>query len=182
MRPYTALLAACLLPVAAPAQNLLIEVGQRNALYVVNADAWVDASPDRLRELLTDYAHLDRLNDSILESEIRETHSATRHTVYTYAEVCVAIFCRALEQVQDVEQRPDGDIVVTILPDRGDFRQGYARWHFQATYAGTRIAFESALEPAFWIPPFVGQLLIKHALWRETQETIEKLEALATRQ
>ena len=183
MTRYAVLLAAWLIPpVAAAADNLLIEVGRRDALYVVTGDAWVDASAERLRDLLTDYTRLDRLNDSILASEIRKTCSSTRHSVYTYAEVCVAVFCRELKQVQVVEQHPDGDIIVTILPGRGDFRRGYARWHFQAANAGTRISFESELEPGFWVPPFIGPILIKHALWRETQETIEKLEALATMQ
>lgn len=179
MSRCAALLIVCLIPFIAAAEDFQIEVQQRDARYAVTVEMWIEASATTLHDLLTDYEHLDQLNDSILKSEVRETFSATRHHVYTFAEVCVAIFCRELEQVQEVEQRPGGDIVMMILPNQGDFAQGYAYWHFEPARPGTRITFESELEPAFWVPPVIGPFLIKHALWREIQETVGRLEALA---
>lgn len=179
MRRPLALLSVCLLPALALAGELSINVGQRGSFYVVEVDAQIDAQAERLRALITDYENLDRLSDSILESEIRETYSPVRHSVFTFSRVCVAIFCRDLEQVQLVEQRADGDIVMTIPPDQGDFSRGSARWHFEAARSGTRMRFHSELEPAFWVPPVIGPLLIRHALRRETRESIEKLQALA---
>lgn len=170
---------AGLLPLTAFGGPPRIEVQQIGRHYGVKVDAWVAAPVATLHTILTDYEHLGRLNDSILRSEVLSTLAPTLHRVYIFAEICVSVFCRTLEQTQGVRQRADGDIVAAIVPDSGDFRWGFARWHFEPAENGTRMRFESQFEPAFYVPPLIGPMLIKHALRRETLETVEKLEALA---
>lgn len=182
MTRIAALLLGCAIPFAAAGEALRIEVDQVDTRYVVSVDMSIAASAPAVRRLLTDYAHLAQLNDSILESRVVETFSANRHRVYTFAEVCVAVFCRDLQQFQDVEQRQDGDIFLTIVPEGSDFQSGYAHWRFEIGDSATRVLLDSKLEPAFWVPPVIGPLLIKHALRRETLESVEKLEALAVRE
>ena len=170
---------AWLVPAAALGDAVLIEVQQTDRRYAVTVDAWLAAPVATLHALLTDYEHLSQLNDSILRSEVLATLGPTSHRVYIFAEICVSVFCRTLEQTQGVRQREDGDIVEAIVPEAGDFRWGFARWHFEPGENGTWMRFESEFEPAFFVPPLIGPMLIKHALRRETLETVEKLEALA---
>lgn len=147
--------------------------------YVVEVDARFDAPAERLRMLLTDYAHLDRINASISRSEVIETNSSQHHCVLTEADVCVAVFCKHVVQVQDVSVLPDGNILATMRPTRSDFSYGVARWDFFEEPAGTRMRFRSEIEPAFWVPPLIGPWLIQRALQAEMLKSVANLERLA---
>lgn len=147
--------------------------------YVVEIDTRFDVPAERLRVLLTDYAHLDRINDSIRRSEVIETLSPQHHSVLTEAEVCVALFCKHIVQVQDVSVLPEGSILATVRPTRSDFSYGVARWDFWESAGGTRMRFRSEIEPAFWVPPLIGPWLIQRALHAEALKSVANLERLA---
>lgn len=147
--------------------------------YVVEIDARFDVPAERLRGLLTDYAHLGRINASIRRSEVIEINSPQHHCVLTEADVCVALFCKHIVQVQDVSVLPDGSILATVRPTRSDFSYGVARWDFWEGQPGTRMRFRSEIEPAFWVPPLIGPWLIQRALHAETLKSVANLERLA---
>lgn len=159
--------------------NVMVE--RFDQRYIVEIDARFNASAERLRELLTDYPHLNRINDSIQHSEVLEVNSPQQHCVRTEARVCVAMLCKKVVQVQDVSVLPDGDILATIRATRSDFSYGVARWEFQkeAEAATTRMRFRSELEPAFWVPPLIGPWLIRRALQDEALKSVTNLERLA---
>ena len=177
-RAMTAL--AALMPLCALAGEILdVAVERFDQRYVVEIDARFAASPDRLRALLTDYSHLKRINDSIQRSEVIEVNSPLHHCVLTEADVCVAMFCKHIVQVQDVSVLPDGNILATVRPTRSDFSYGVARWDFWQEPNGTRMRFRSEIEPAFWVPPLIGPWLIQRALHAETLKSVNNLERLA---
>lgn len=147
--------------------------------YVVEIDARFTAPAERLRALLTDFDHLARINDSIRRSEVIEINSPQHHCVLTEAQVCVAVFCKRIVQVQDVSVLPDGNILATVRPTRSDFSYGIARWDFREEPAGTRMRFRSEIEPAFWVPPLIGPWLIERALQAEMLKSVANLERLA---
>lgn len=171
--------AAALAPVANAGEIVAVGVERFGDRYVVEIDARFAAPPERLRALLTDYAHLGRINDSIRHSEVMEVNSPQHHCVRTEAEVCVTVFCKRIVQVQDVSVLPDGDILATVRPTRSDFSYGVARWKFWQEPAGTRMRFRSEIEPAFWVPPLIGPWLIQRALHAETLKSVHNLERLA---
>ncbi|HEY9197890.1 MAG TPA: SRPBCC family protein [Gammaproteobacteria bacterium] len=173
---------ASLLLATVPAQSgevLDVAVEHFEQRYVVEIDARFAATPERLRALLTDYAHLQRINDSIRRSEVIEINSPQHHCVLTEAEVCVAVFCKRITQVQDVAVLPDGNILASVRPTRSDFSYGIARWDFWEEPTGTRMRFRSEIEPAFWVPPLIGPWLIQRALQAETLKSVANLERLA---
>jgi len=147
--------------------------------YVVEIDARFNATTERLRELLTDFPHLSRINDSIQRSEILEINSPQHHCVRTEAQVCVAMLCKTIVQVQDVSVLPDGNLLATIRATRSDFSYGVARWDFWKEVSTTRMRFRSEIEPAFWVPPLIGPWLIRRALHDEALKSVANLERLA---
>lgn len=180
-RLSTGIVCAWLLAAAAAHAGEVLDVAvQRfDRRYVVEIDARFGAPAERLRTLLTDYAHLGRINDSIRRSEVIETHSSQHHCVLTEADVCVAVFCKHIVQVQDVSVLPDGSILATMRPTRSDFSYGVARWDFWEEPAGTRMRFRSEIEPAFWVPPLIGPWLVQRALEAEMLKSVANLERLA---
>lgn len=177
---WTGVVLGALLSAAAPAGEVLsVGVEQSGDRYVVEAEAHFDAPAQRLRALLTDYEHLDRLNDAIRHSEILAASGPHRHLVRSEARVCVGPLCKDIVQIQDVDVLPGGDILATLHPEGSDFSYGRAQWQFQPDRGGTRMRFRSEIEPAFWVPPFIGPWLIKRALEAEALKSVANLERLA---
>jgi hypothetical protein len=54
-----------------------------------------------------------------------------------------------------------------------------AQWEFRAVDQRTQLDFNAELEPAFWIPPFVGPWLVENSLREEAQRTSSGIEQLA---
>lgn len=157
--------------------NVMVE--RFDQRYIVEIDARFNASAERLRELLTDYPNLNRINDSIKRSEVLEINSPQHHSVRTEARVCVAMLCKKIVQVQDVSVLPDGNILATIRATRSDFSYGVARWEFWKEGTTTRMRFRSELEPSFWVPPLIGPWLIQRGLQNEALKSVANLERLA---
>lgn len=165
--------------VAGAGEVVNVSVDHFEKRYVVEIDARFNASAERLRELLTDFPNLNRINDSIQSSEVLEINSPQHHCVRTEAKVCVAMLCKTIVQVQDVSVLPDGNLLATIRATRSDFSYGVAHWDFWKEHAMTRMRFRSEIEPAFWVPPLIGPWLIRRALQDEALKSVANLERLA---
>lgn len=153
-------------------------VGTHENHYLLRIDMLIDADTDRVRQLLTDYAHLDRLSLSITRSEILESNPPN-YRIRVTTDGCMLLFCRELVQVQDVTELRDGYILVTVLPEMSDFAYSRNMWRIRPQKNQTRVTYSSDLVPGFWIPPLIGSSLFKHKLLEETRQLIENLEQLA---
>lgn len=132
-----------------------------------------------LRAMVTDYAHLSRLNPAITESEVlARSGGVTR--VRTVVQGCIAFFCFDVHQVQDVHALPDGTILAVTVPSLSDFSYGRARWHILARGPNAcRLDFKAVLVPSFWVPPLIGPWLIRYKMRQEALRTAAVLERLA---
>ena len=153
-------------------------VGTHGEHYLLRIDMLIDADPERVRALLTDYAHLDRLSPTITGSELLE-NNAPHFRVQVTTEGCVMFFCRELVQVQDVTELQDGYILVTVRPEMSDFNYGRNMWRIRKLDDRTRVTYSSDIVPAFWIPPLIGTSIFKNQLLEETRQVINNLEQLA---
>jgi len=153
-------------------------VGTHKEHYLLRIDMLIDADTKRVRQLLTDYAHLDRLSGSITQSELLESnppHFLVRITTHG----CVIFFCRDLVQVQDVSELHDGYILVTVRPEMSDFSYSRNMWRIRTLNDQTRITYSSDLVPDFWVPPLIGTSIFKSQLLEEARQVIDNLEQLA---
>jgi hypothetical protein len=152
----------------------------QNGLYRVEVEALVEAPEPRVRALLTDYAHLGRVNSAIEISEILLRRGPGDYQVRTLTKACVWFYCKRIHQVQDVIEASDGSVMATVIPARSDFRQGYAQLQLRQQADGTRVLIRSAVEPDFWVPPLIGPWLIMRKLKSEALETVRNLEREAS--
>jgi len=159
-----------------------VEVSTRSNLYTLELEAVVGASPQRTYAVLTDYAHLGKLNPAVKEVQILATPRTGVHTVRTLIQLCVWLFCTELDQVQDMEQVDASLLIATVQPAAGGFKRGRASWQFDPDGDQTRLRFRSELEPDFFVPPVVGPWLLRRMLRREAIVTVRGLEQRATRQ
>lgn len=157
----------------------MASASHKYGVYLVEVDALVNVSEPRVRELLTDYNNLGKLNPAIEVSEIIKTREPGDYQVLTETEACVWFYCKRIHQVQDVIESYDGSVTATVIPELSDFRNGYARLNLWQEPGGTRVLIRSEVEPDFWIPPLIGPWLIKRKLQSEALETVRNLERVA---
>lgn len=156
-----------------------LDVVHEGGLYHLEMDAHVEASDVKVRAILLDYERLVRLNPSIKEVAMLSTGNDRLHRVRSVVNACFLFFCKKVTQVQDVEELPDGGIVMATIPEQSDFRYGEMRWRILGEDQGVRLHFTADFSPAFWVPPLIGPLVIQHKLRKEALKTIVALEALA---
>ncbi|RMG28599.1 MAG: hypothetical protein D6721_08105 [Gammaproteobacteria bacterium] len=161
------------------AEILDLAVVRHEDSYAAEVDVRIHAPVARVRAVVMDYEHLPRLNPSIREVRVLERQGDRHARVRTRARICVLFLCKDLRQVQDIDRDEEGNLMAVTDPRASDLRYGIARWRFWQEPHATRMRFYSEIEPAFWVPPFIGPFLVRHALEREVRTTIDNLERLA---
>ena len=170
---------ACLLgplQAATGAMFYKLEVSRNGDRYRVSADVHVDATPAQVYAALTDFTHLPQLDASIRQS--RRLRQLDAHTQLVYMETrgCVAIFCRTIRQLQQFTELSRWDIVAVTLPAGSNVKQGSSSWHLRPEGGGTRLYWESSIEPDFWIPPLIGANIMVDELREQGLEFIRGIE------
>ena len=131
-----------------------------------------------IHDVVTDYDHLQRLNDDIVESRVIERYSATRLKRLLQIDYCVLVFCFELIFVENVDESPTR-IVTTIIPAESSFEDGIADWRLeQISETHTRFSVTTTQTPKFWIPPVIGPLMMKRFFLKEALETSDRIELI----
>lgn len=161
------------------AQIDFVSVTHRGNGFEIVFDAVVDAPAQRAYAVLTDYAHLGKLNPVITAISVSAAPSGRGKRVRSVIQACVWFFCRNLVQIEDVSE-PDGHTIVAhMVPGAGDFESGSRFWRVTAEGSRTRLHYEATRVAAFWLPPLVGTWAIERALRRQLESSIAVLERLA---
>ncbi len=168
----------CLVSFAAPAE-IEVQLSRDKDRYKVQIHTVVAAPLDRVRGVLTDYAHLERLHKSIQESKVLPTadgHPRVRLKTST----CVLFFCVDLKQTLDYHALPNGTLVATVDPAVSDFRYGRMTWTLTAHGPErTSLTYEAEVEPAFWVPPLIGPWVLRTTFSQVSLEITRNIAALA---
>lgn len=158
---------------------LIAEAERADGRYGAHVEMRVMASAEQVRASLTDYDHLDRLNDAVIKSTLLERIDPSRVRVRIQVRTCfLFVICFTKTQVHEGVEGPQV-IRSTILPEVSDFKSGWARWEIISEGGVARVRFDTEMEPDFWIPPLIGPEIVKNTLVDEAIETMETIEALA---
>jgi hypothetical protein len=158
-----------------------VEVFEHGGAFKIKAVAVIGAPASYVREVLTDYMHIYRLNPSIIESGVLEQHEDGAVSVRTRVIGCAAYFCNELERVEKVQVLPSGDIQAEIVPEKSQFRSGQTFWSIKNLGEDScEVTYNSDVEPDIYIPPVVGQFLIKKSIRQEIQVSFTNLEKISS--
>jgi hypothetical protein len=168
------------LPAGAVAGDILdASVTHADGHYDLAIRARIDAPSAAVYRAISDYSNLAAINPDIRVSELLGTSAAGVSTVHTVINVCILLFCKKVEQLQQMTHPDAHTIEAVTVPEGSDFRSGFARWQLSSpTAATTELQFTATFEPDFWVPPLIGPWLIKRKLVREAAETAAYIEAL----
>jgi hypothetical protein len=161
------------------AEPIRFAVSQANGVYEVSLETILDAPPDAIHDILTDYVHIYRLNPSITESEILPAPDASVVRVRTLINDCVFIFCQDIVRVEDIRELQSGELFAQIVPQLSNVKSGAAIWKIQAEGDATRLTYNLTLEPGFFVPPLIGTYFVKNKLRAQIMTSLDNIERIA---
>jgi len=142
----------------------------------------LNTTPERAFRVMTHYTALGKINSAVQQSQLLKTFSPLKHRVKTVTSVCVLWVCQTITQIQDMLKNPRTlHLQATLTENNPDFISGYASWHFSAHPKGTKMTFDSMIEPAFWIPPLIGPWAVSNMLTSQADITSVGLEREASK-
>ncbi len=177
----TALVGLCVAGAGSPASLNTVDVTREHGRYQVVADTHLDAPPAAIYSVLTDFDHnrYQEISDIYKESTYLPPDTDGTPLVYTRVEGCLLLFCRSMRRVERLEVVKPRFIRATALPNRSDFKYSRAEWTLEPEGDGTHVVYKMEMEPAFWLPPFVGPWFLKRTLLQGAPNAVERIEELA---
>lgn len=171
---------ACVTRISMAGQLEVFSVSEKDGVYEARIVALLDAPARFVYNVITDYKHIYRINPSIIESEILPSDNGESIRVRNRFEHCIAFFCVEVEMVEDVVETGEGRLVATTIPELSSFTSGTAVWHVHPFENGrTRIHYRVNIEPDFFIPPVIGNLIMKSKLSKEITTSFARIECHA---
>lgn len=176
-----ALLLICTVPPCRTAQAFEIEHSAalyHDKHYQFEFVALLDAPLDRVQAVLRDYEHYPQLDPRILEARVLERPTDYVAVLETIVRACFGPFCRNVKRVERVEESPLELAAITDA-SRSDVRFGETRTMLSVSDGRTRVSYRTSVEPAFWIPRFVGRRWMLKTLEAATTNLFRNVELKA---
>lgn len=152
-----------------------IHVDKQGDAYKVKAHVVMNVSRKTAFAAATDFTKLPAYSAAIKSERLLGNHK-----VVSKIHLCVALFCRTINQVMRYSTQPPTRLDMQVVPGAGNLRSGSVHWQFQADGPHrTTLFFHSSVVPNFWIPPLIGTLAVKHIMKKQMIETAKAVESLA---
>lgn len=141
-------------------------------------DVVIDAPPAAVRPVLTDYARVYRLSPMVTSSQIIKRTRDGRQRLKLVTRPCVLFLCKTVIKVQDI-RRVGRDTVISDVVPAGHFENGHERWQILEYHGRTRVVYEADVQPRFFVPPFIGPMIIEAKIDDMLKDVAHRLERQA---
>ncbi len=157
-----------------------IVVSEKAGVYYIKISGNIAAKEEYVRQVLTDYIHVYRLSDSIIESKVLESSSDEKVRIQSLVLCCTTVFCREVMRVDEISVLKSGDLQAVIMPEQSDFRSGTATWKTVPMGHGMRLTYSANIEPDFFIPPVLGTQMVINDMRNEFKTMFCRIELIAS--
>ncbi len=153
-----------------------VSVRYEDKTYHLSADFDIEATPERVMEVLTDFENIADLNPAIIESELQPSPIKDSIRVRTVVKDCILFFCKSITRVEDIDQIKNEKLEAFIVPMLSDLHSGSAVWLLGQHPVGTTVKYEASMQPKFWIPPIIRSYVLKKKFKHRVIESVELLQ------
>ena len=143
--------------------------------YKIRIVSIIDAHEDDVYSVITDYKYAYRINPSVTAVEVLPSDRDGVVRVRNHSEYYIGPFFIEIDWVGDIMDNKDGHIKVNTIPELSSFESGSAVWEIRPLGEKTWVLHESSLKPSFFIPPIVGDMIMK----KDTLATFRRIECHA---
>jgi hypothetical protein len=158
-----------------------LDVTRQRGHYSLEANGRLDATPESIYAVLTDFDDnaYSRILDAYKESRYLEPAADGTPVVYTRMEGCGLWHCMSLERTERLETRAPYWVKSTVLPESSNFKQSTSEWVLERDGDGTKLIYKLEMEPDFPVPPVIGPWYLKRTLSQGALRTVTRIERLA---
>ena len=149
----------------------------KNGLFSIKVFSVINANPQKVFDILTDYNHITRLSPKIIESKLIRTEGELA-VVKTIAKGCVWFFCKKIINTQTITIKGT-TINAATLPKESNLKVGKMMWKITPASKGTNIEYYAEIKPDFFVPPVIGAFFIKKSLLEEASYLFASIEKIA---
>ncbi len=155
------------------------DVRYKDHTYYLQASFEVEATPQRIMQIFTDFDNIQELNPAITESSIESTTGEHQWRVRTVVSDCILFFCKDITRVEDTTQYGDTKLESEIIPLLSDLKSGTSVWELKEQGSTTVVDFNANMQPKFWIPPIIRSYVLTKKFKQRVEESIVLLQQKA---
>jgi hypothetical protein len=158
-----------------------LDVTRQRGRYSLAAEARLDATPESIFAVLTNFADngYSRISRAYKESRYLEPAADGTPVVYTRMEGCALWHCMSLERTERLETDAPLWIKSTTLPEGSNFKYSTSEWVLERDGENTKMKYTLEMEPDFFVPPVVGPWYLKRTLSQGGLRAVTRIERLA---
>ena len=158
-----------------------LDVTKQRGTYSLEANARLDATPESIYAVLTDFDDnaYSRISRAYKESRYLDPADDGTPLVYTRMEGCMLWHCMTLERTERLETEAPRWIKSTALAESSNFKHATSEWVLEPDGENTRMTYKLEMEPDFFVPPVVGPWYLKRTLSQGGLRAVTRIERLA---
>jgi hypothetical protein len=158
-----------------------LDVTRQHGRYSLEASARLEATPESIYAVITDFDDnaYSRISRVYKESRYLEPAADGTPVVYTRMEGCVLWHCMTLERTERLETDAPRWIKSTALPEGSNFKHSTSEWTLERDGDGTVMRYTLEMEPDFFVPPIIGPWYLKRTLSQGGLRAVTRIERLA---
>jgi hypothetical protein len=156
-----------------------LSVHETGGVYSIRGISLIDTPVDYVFNVITDYDHAYRINPAITEVEILPSGCDDVARARNLSEHWIGPSRIKIDRVGDIMEPRDGYLKVDTVSELGSFESGSAIWELRSQGEQTRVLHESSMKPDFFIPPLIGNQIMKMRMERDTLDTFNRIECFA---
>ena len=156
-----------------------LSVTNADGVYTIRIVSVFDAPADYVYNVITDYKHAYRINPAVTEVEILPSDRDNVVRVRNLSEHWIGPFCFKVDWVGDIVEPRYGHLQINTIPELSSFESGSAVWELRPQGERTWVFHESSLKPDFFIPPVIGDFIMKNRMEEDTLDTFNRIECYA---
>jgi hypothetical protein len=158
-----------------------LDVERERGRYLLEAEARLEATPESIYAVLTDFDdnRYSRISRAYKESRYLDPAADGTPVVYTRMEGCALWHCMSLERTERLETDAPHWIKSTTLPEGSNFKYSTSEWTLERDGENTRMTYKLEMEPDFFVPPVVGPWYLKRTLSQGGLRAVARIERLA---
>jgi hypothetical protein len=159
-----------------------LDVARKKGRYSLAADAHLDATPESIYAVLTDYDdnRFGRISSVYKESRYLEPGQDGTPIVFTRMEGCLLSYCLTLKRTERLETVEPRYIKSYTIPEQSNFKYSTSEWRLEPDgVGGTNMLYRLEMEPDFNVPPVIGPWYLKRTLSKGGVRAVTRIERLA---
>ena len=147
--------------------------------YSLRIESVLDAPVEYVHNVITDYIHAYRISPTLTEVEILPSGRDGVSRVRNHSEHWFGLFLFEMDWVGDFVEPKYGHLKVNTISELSSFESGSAVWELRPQGGRTWVLYESSLKPDFFIPPLIGDYIMKKLMKEEILDTFSRIECYA---